>query len=175
MCHNNAYFVTFVNWCNVKHYLLRSYKIHDQTQMYDLINESKVIGQSGPRIQYMNVDMCNKWILHRTLTRYVKLRVAHAPGMPGTFSPPPLVSDTGMHHGTCVTHVPWCTSGSLTPGGGENVPGIPAHAQPAILRTWQEAHWRLHSKVMLPIWCVSQSRCLGHYLCVESHKLINYS
>ena len=23
------------------------------------------------------------------LTRYVKLRVAHAPGMPGTFSPPP--------------------------------------------------------------------------------------
>ena len=30
-----------------------------------------------------------------------------------------------MHHGTCVTHVPWCMSGSLTLGGGENVPGIP--------------------------------------------------
>ena len=29
-----------------------------------------------------------------------------------------------MHHGTCVTHVPWCMSGSLTRGGGENVPGI---------------------------------------------------
>ena len=26
----------------------------------------------------------------------------------------PLVSDPGMHHGTCVTHVPWCMSGSLT-------------------------------------------------------------
>ena len=37
----------------------------------------------------------------------------------------PLVSDPGMHHGTCVTHVPWCMSGSLTCGGGENVPGIP--------------------------------------------------
>ena len=37
----------------------------------------------------------------------------------------PLVSDPGLHHGTCVTHVPWCMSGSLTPGGGENVPGIP--------------------------------------------------
>ena len=37
----------------------------------------------------------------------------------------PLVSDPGMHHGTCVTHVPWCMSGSLTRGGGENVPGIP--------------------------------------------------
>ena len=36
-----------------------------------------------------------------------------------------LVSDPGMHRGTCVTHVPWCMSGSLTRGGGENVPGIP--------------------------------------------------
>ena len=37
----------------------------------------------------------------------------------------PLVSDPGMHHGMCVTHVAWCMSGSLTRGGGENVPGIP--------------------------------------------------
>ena len=56
------------------------------------------------------------------LTRYAKLRVTHAPGMPGTCSPhrllrKPLVSDPGMHH------VPWCMSGSLTRGGGENVPG----------------------------------------------------
>ena len=34
----------------------------------------------------------------------------------------PLVSDPGMHHGTCVTYVPCCMSGSLTRGGGENVP-----------------------------------------------------
>ena len=64
------------------------------------------------------------------LTRYAKLRVAHAPGMSGTFSPPStskekLVRVPGMHHGTCVTHVPWCTSGSLTRGDGENVSGIP--------------------------------------------------
>ena len=52
----------------------------------------------------------------------------------------PVVSDTGMHHGTCVTHVPWCMSGSLTRGGGENVPGIPGACAPAILRIWQEAH-----------------------------------
>ena len=67
--------------------------------------------------------------------RYAKLRVAHAPGMPGTFSPnqpqrKPLVSDPGMHHGTCVTHVPWCMSGKT----------FPVHAQPAILRIWKEAH-----------------------------------
>ena len=47
------------------------------------------------------------------LARYVKLRVAHAPGMPGTFSPPPRVSDSDMH-GTCGTHVPWCMLGLLT-------------------------------------------------------------
>ena len=37
----------------------------------------------------------------------------------------PLVNDPGMHHGTCVTHVPSCMSGSLTCGGVKNVPGIP--------------------------------------------------
>ena len=32
--------------------------------------------------------------LHGPLTRYVKLRVAHAPGMPGTISPPPTSKET---------------------------------------------------------------------------------
>ena len=40
----------------------------------------------------------------------------------------------------CVTHVPWCMSGSLTNGDGENVLGIPGACAPAILRIWQEAH-----------------------------------
>ena len=63
--------------------------------------------------------------------------------MPGTFSPQPRVSDPDMHHGTCVTHVPWCMPGSLTSSflwsrwRGKT---FPAHAQPAILRIWQEAH-----------------------------------
>ena len=37
-------------------------------------------------------------------------------GMPGTFSPPLRFSDPDMHYGTCVTHVPWCMSGSLSSG-----------------------------------------------------------
>ena len=51
--------------------------------------------------------------------------------MPGTFPPPSTwketstVSDPGVHHGTCVTHVPWRMPGSLARNGGENVPGIP--------------------------------------------------
>ena len=51
----------------------------------------------------------------------------------------PLFSDPVMHHGTFVTHVQWCMSGSLTHCGGEDVFGNPG----AILRIWQEAHARL--------------------------------
>ena len=63
------------------------------------------------------------WVNNREagdLRRYGPLAIskilgcAYAPGMPGTFSPPPRVSDPGMHHGTCVTHVPWCMPGSLS-------------------------------------------------------------
>ena len=75
-----------------------------------------------------------------------KIAGAHAPGIPGTLSPSPQVSDPDMHHGTCVTHVPWCMPGSLTSGflwnwrRGKTFPAFPAHAQPAMLRIWQEAH-----------------------------------
>ena len=71
---------------------------------------------------------------------------AHAPGMPWKFSPPPRVSDPDMHQGTCVTHVLWCMPGSLTTvflwirRQGKTFPAFPVHAQPAILRIWQEAH-----------------------------------
>ena len=73
----------------------------------------------------------------------------------------PLVSEPGMHHGTCVTHVPWCMSGSLTCGGGENVLGIPGACAPAILRIWQEAHWgrdemsarcQVTFSILFPVW-----------------------
>ena len=60
------------------------------------------------------------------------------------FQRKPLVSDPGMHHGTCVTHVPWCMSGSLACSDGENVPGIPGACAPAILCIWQEAHGAGH-------------------------------
>ena len=48
------------------------------------------------------------------LATYAKNAGVHAPGMPGTFSPSPQVSDPNMHHGLCVTHMPWCMTGSLT-------------------------------------------------------------
>ena len=51
------------------------------------------------------------------------------------------VSDTNTHHGTCVTHVPWYISGSLTSGNGKTFPAFPGHAQPAILRIWRPIAW----------------------------------
>ena len=53
--------------------------------------------------------------IHWASCQIRKLRVAHAPGMPVTFSPR-LISDPDMHHGTCVRHVTRCLPGSLTSG-----------------------------------------------------------
>ena len=75
------------------------------------------------------------------LTRYVKLRAAHAPGMPGIFSPLMRVSDPDMHHGTCVTHVPWCMPGLLTSG--------------FLRNRWREKHSR---RMRNPRFCVSGKR-----------------
>ena len=75
----------------------------------------------------MNSWMYSAWASYQIR----KIAGAHAPGMAGTFSPPPRVSDPDMHHGTCVTLVPWFMSGSLTSSflwsrrAGENEPGIP--------------------------------------------------
>ena len=65
---------------------------------------------------WRNTHMSQGISRYGSLTRSVKLQVAHAPGMPGTFSPPPRVSDPDMHHRTCVSHLPWCIPGSLISG-----------------------------------------------------------
>ena len=59
---------------------------------------------------------CSLGAFYGSLARYVKLRVVHGPGMPGAFSSPPRVSNPDMHHGTCVTHVPFSMPGSLASG-----------------------------------------------------------
>ena len=61
----------------------------------------------------------------------------------------PLVSHPDMHHGTCVTHAPWCMSGSLTRDGGENVPGIPGACANPNFTYLGRGPW-LGSKVALP-------------------------
>ena len=81
-----------------------------------LIHESKVFHKFKLWIYVLlqSLQHCVYILLdHRPLVRYVKLRVVHTSGM---FSPPPRVSDPDVHHGTCVTHVPWCMPGSQTHG-----------------------------------------------------------
>ena len=61
-----------------------------------------------PSAESMMTQLTDAYMCHHgPLTKYVKLRIAHAPGMPRTFSRPwfqrkPLISDPGMHPGTCV-------------------------------------------------------------------------
>ena len=72
---------------------------------------------------------------------------------------------------TCVPHVPWCMSELQTPGGGENVtPAFPEHAQPTILRIWQEAH----SPHVIVTWPLPQS-CSNDQYVHESLKSIGTS
>ena len=82
----------------------------------------------------------------------------------------PIVSDPGMHYGTCVTHVPWCMLGSLTRGGGENVPGIPGACAPAILRNWQEAHTTYTHTACKWLWSDVATRIRDHFVFASSQR-----
>ena len=93
------------------------------------------------------------------------------------FQRKPLISDPGMHHGTCVTHVPWCMLGSLTRGDRENVPGIPGACAPTILPIWQEVNSivLLHSQNGL-VWltgrCHNTKRHQATYCCTPCYMLL---
>ena len=78
----------------------------DASTSIDLGSVSLRVSMSwGEPLKYREISQV---ILNGHLARYVNLRVAHVPEMPGTFSPPPRVSDPDMHHVTRMTHVRWC-------------------------------------------------------------------
>ena len=109
-------------------------------------------------------------LFHGPLARYVKLRVAYALGMPGTFSPPPRVSDPDMHHGTCVSHVSWCMSGSLTSGflwsrWRKNVPSIPGACAIRNSSIWWEAYAEIHMSNLTSKECNAHSDVLNTMPC----------
>ena len=84
----------------------------------ELITWKKITGQSSERLALVETV--------RYLQHVKSLRVAHAPGMPGTFSPPPTSKEIASYRSRHASrHVPWYMSGSITRGGGENFPGIP--------------------------------------------------
>ena len=110
-----------------------------------------------------------------------KLRVAHSPGLPGTHSPSNRVSDPDMHHGTCETHVPWCMSGSLPSvflwsrwREKRSRQAFPAHAQPNILRIWQEAHGKICLAFVAWLQCCLNGWFSMEFYCpVRAYKFSN--
>ena len=76
------------------------------------------------------------------LTRYVKLQVAHAPGMPGTYSPAAdFKGNRYLAITACITARASRTCRDacrdrLPAVTGKTFPAFPAHAQPVILRIW---------------------------------------
>ena len=85
-----------------------------------------------------------KWV-HGPLSRYLKLRVSHEPGMPGRFP-----RHRGLVIPTCISSRAWPTcrdacrdrkqAVSFEVGASKSFSVFPAHAQPAILRIWQEVY-----------------------------------
>ena len=76
----------------------------------------------------------------------------------GTFSPPSASKESASYmyrSRHAQRHVPWCMSGSLTRGGGKDVPSIPGACAN---RIWQVAHWgpglQAHT-------CVTESRLVN--------------
>ena len=75
---------------------------------------------------------------HGPLTRYVKLQVAHAPGMPGTFSPAAdFKGNRWLAIPACITARAWRTCRDacrdrLPAVTGKTFPAFPAHAHPQI-------------------------------------------
>ena len=120
-----------------------------------------------------------------SVARYVKLWVAYAPGMLGTFSSPARVRDPDMHHGTCVTHLPWCMPGSLassflwSQGGGGDVPGIPGacttrnfyvSGKRPMMNHWVYIKLQWHSQYLKISW----NSC-WYYSNVETHLVYRHN
>ena len=89
---------------------------------------------SHPLWRHFNVP----YQYHGPLTRYVKLQVAHAPGMPGTFSPAAYFKgNRWLAIPACITARAWRTCRDacrdrLPAVTGKTFPAFPAHAHPQI-------------------------------------------
>ena len=103
---------------------------------------------------------CNPHLWHNgPLTRYAKLWVAHARECRERF--PRRASDPDIHHGTCVTHLPWCMPGSLTSG--------------FLWRRWRGKRSRHSRRMRNPQFCVSGKRPIMRNLSHPMKKYANYT
>ena len=87
----------------------------------------------------------------------------------------PLVSDPGMHHGTCVTRVPWCMSGSLILGGGENVPGITGACATRNITYLVRGPWNQYSQCTLMTTGALYKNTVLKYITTDADIQRNYN
>ena len=89
----------------------------------------------------------------------------------------PLVSDPGIHHGTCLMHVPWCVSRSLTADSRKTFPAT--HNVTYLLRgPWYEWRYPSVSRSLLEItqnntaqiWTTSTSQSRSSYVVNRSEE-----
>ena len=88
------------------------------------------------------------YIIHQPagmgLARIRKTEGCACAGNAGNVSLPPRVSDPDMHHGTCLTHVPWGMPGLLTSG--------------FLWNQWRGKHYRHSRRMLNPQFYVSGKR-----------------
>ena len=109
----------------------RSYDRLISTMVFPILVRQHLYIESGPRSSSYRLPRC-----HGPLTRYVKLQVAHAPGMPGTFSPAADFKENRLLAiPACITARAWRTCRDacrdrLHAVTGKTFPAFPAHAHP---------------------------------------------
>ena len=84
-----------------------------------LIDGKRIMEVSETKFLGVIIDNKLNWkphIRHVNRLYYYRPVFPACAGNAGNVSPPPRVSDSDIHPGTCVTHVTWCVSGSLTRG-----------------------------------------------------------
>ena len=108
-------------------------------------NQAKSNQNAGKQkmcLQHKQVPFCKgiSWASYQIR----KIAGCACAGNAGNVVPPPLVSDPDMHHGTCLTHMPWCMPGSLISG--------------FLWNRWRGKHSRHSRRMRNPQFCVSGKR-----------------
>ena len=106
--HNNWWWLqSFLNFTVI--YPLTGYMSPRWEGFVRAINESVVY---TALLGWDNLLTTEPWTSCQTRT----IKGCACAGNAGNVFPPPRVSDPDIHHGTCVTHVPWCMPGWITSG-----------------------------------------------------------
>ena len=77
-----------------------------------LLNVNSVLSAKLPKSWLTDIDAVYAWASYQIRKTVLRMRWECRERFPRH----QRVNDPDMHHGTCVTHVPWCMPGSLTSG-----------------------------------------------------------